>query len=571
MYILGITEIGHNPAACLLKNGKLLSFIEEERLSRIKCSPGTYPMKAIKYCLNNSNIDLANVKEIAVGWNIDKYTNFMENFYNNLDKTYIKDDITKLSEKFILNRFDKNRISYNFMKEFLNLRYKKSEIPPISFVDHHLSHSASTFYCSGFDKALIFVIDGSGEELCTSIYLGNGLDMKLIKKYEIPNSLGWFYSSITEYLGFSSNNHEGTVMGLAAYGKNNDNIRRVLEKILTIGDGTYKINPEYIFYGQHSYNLRFTDMLVDALGLPRKKEDDILEKHKDIAYIAQDMLEHAVKLMVEKYIKEYEIKNICLAGGVAMNCKLNGEILKLNNVNKLFIQPASNDAGSCLGSAMITSIKSGYDPRFKMTHAYWGSEFSNVQIERSLKTAKVRYEKVDNISTMAAEYIANGKVVGWFQGRLEFGSRALGNRSILANPSNPKTKDYINNNIKFREYWRPFAPSFTEESFKKLFNTSHEAYFMLTALPMDNCYKKIIPSVVHVDGTSRPQSVSKEVNNKYWMLINEFEKITSIPAVLNTSFNVKGEPIVCSPEDALRCFFSTGLDALFIGDFLIKK
>ncbi|MEN8905306.1 MAG: carbamoyltransferase C-terminal domain-containing protein [Clostridiales bacterium] len=570
MYILGITEIGHNPAACLLKDGKLLSFIEEERLSRIKCSPGIYPIKAVQYCLKNANINLKDVKEIVLSWDVIKYGDQMKTFYSELDEKYKKDPVTKLTERLIFERFCEDKIIYTLKKAFLNLRYKTNEIPPISFVGHHLSHAASTFYCSGFKKALAFVIDGSGEELCTSVFIGEGLNLKLIDKYEIPNSLGWFYSVITEYLGFSSNNQEGTVMGLAAYGKDDFKIRRILEKILYYKNDRYKINPEYIFYGEHTYSFRFTDRLVNELGQPRKKQDVILDKHKNIAFIAQDMLESVVKKMISKYIKEYKIKNICLAGGVAMNCKLNGEILKLKNIDNLFVQPASTDAGSCIGATIVKSIGYGYDPRLEMIHAYWGIEYSNDEIEKSLKIAKVNYKKVDNPSLLAAEYISKGKIIGWFQGRLELGARALGNRSILANPSDPNTKDYLNNSIKFREDWRPFSPSFTEESFKKIFNTNHNPYFMITAFSAYN-YKKIMPSVVHVDGTIRPQSVKKEVNFKYWQLIDEFEKLTSIPAVLNTSFNIKGEPIVSSPEDALRCFFSTGLDALFIGDFLIEK
>jgi len=570
MYILGFTISYHDAAACLMHNGELINFIEEERLTRVKGSPKSFPIKSTLACLKRANITLSQVDYIAVGLNLEKYDYKMQEFYKHLDSKYEKDMITKISEKMILEDRDKERVLYRIKQDFMK-EGVTDELPPFIFVDHHLSHAASSFYCSGFEKSLIITIDGSGEEICTAIWEGNEREIRLIDLYNIPNSLGWFYSCITEYLGFKDNQQEGTVMGLAAYGKDDKYIRQVLEKILSVDKKGYSINPYYIFYGQHSFGKRFTDKLVNELGQPRVRNSIVTDKHKNIAYIAQNILEEAVKMLVTKYIDMTGLHNICLAGGVAMNCKLNGEIVKMPQVDKLFIQPASYDAGTSLGAAMVVSDKNGFDPRFKMEHTYWGIEYSNNEIEQELKIAKVRYKYIENPSLIAAKYLSQGSIIGWFQGAMELGARSLGARSILANPSESSMKDKLNNQVKFREYWRPFAPSMTNINYNKIFDTKHLSSFMLLALTVKDEYIDKIPAVVHIDKTARPQIVEEKYNKKYWELLNNFFELTSIPCVLNTSFNIKGEPIVCTVHDALRCFYSTGLDALFIGDFLLEK
>lgn len=570
MYILGITEKGHDSAACLMKDGKLICMVEEERLSREKNAKGKYPIRAIKYCLESNGISLSDITYIAVGWNVKKYENVMIDLYAKLDRQYEKDALTRSNEEDIFFRFRNGKLEKNLKSSFLSQGIK-DPLPPIIYVDHHVAHALSTYHCSGFNEALIFCIDGSGENYTTTVWLGNDKDINLVTEYELPHSLGWFYSCITEFLGFSPNQQEGTVMGLAPYGKRNSYVRSVLERILHISDDRYVVNPEYIFYGNHSYGNKFTDRLVDELGIPRQRNEEIGEIHKDIACEAQDLLETVVRHLVETHVNKTGVRNVCFSGGVAMNCKLNGYIAQLSCVDRFFVQPASYDAGTSLGAAISVFHELGVDTRYKMEHPYWGCCYSNEQIEQILKFAKIKYRKLDDVSFVAATYLNNNKIIAWFQGAMEIGARALGARSILANPLRKDMKDVLNNQVKFREWWRPFAPSMTIENYKAIFGAKHIEPFMLTAMQVPTVDASRIPSVVHVDMSARPQCVDPKTNFRYWKLLDDFYSISGVPAVLNTSFNVKGEPIVCSPNDALRCFFSTGIDALFIGDFLVEK
>lgn len=570
MYILGFTEAGHNSAACILKDGKLLTFVEEERFTRVKSSPRTYPIKASIYCLKKNNIKLSDVTAIAIGWNLNKYEEFMPKFYSELNKKYHKDAVTQLTEKMLLERFVKEKVLLQIKQGFLKEGIIDN-LPQVRFVDHHLSHAASSFYCSGFSEAIAFVIDGAGENLATTIWKCSRKELSLIDQYEIPESLGWFYASITEYLGFKSNQEEGTVMGLAPYGRNNVDVHKVIDNMLYFENGRYIIDPSYIFYGEHNYGIRFTDRLVNELGKPRNRSSEMTKYYIDIAYETQKKLEEVVTELIKYYISVLNVHAVCLSGGVAMNCKMNGVISQMKDVKQLFVQPVSDDSGTSLGAAMIVSKEIGYSPINKLRHAYWGCEFSDMEIENTLKIAKVNYEKIDNASIIAAKHLADGKIVGWFSGKSEIGARALGARSILANPSIDGIKDIINSKVKFREYWRPFAPSIISERYYDVFGNVKYSPFMLLGLPLNKLSNKDIESTIHIDNTSRPQVVERRYNEKYWNLIYEFEKITGIPAVLNTSFNVKGEPIVRTPEEALRCFFSTGIDTLFLENYMLVK
>lgn len=571
MYILGFTISSHDASACLMKDGKVITLVEEERVSRVKGAPNSLPIKATIACLKHNDITLNDLSYISVSWNVEKYNGYMQDFYTHLSEKFIKDKVTIQSEKELLNRFKKENVEFRIRQGFLNEGITE-KLPPILYYDHHLCHAASTFFASGFDESLIITVDGSGEEVATGIWHGVGEKINKIHAYNLPNSLGWFYSCITEYLGFTPNQSEGTVMGLAAYGQENEKIRKVLEKIVYISDeGEYVVNPYYIFFGDHTYGKRFTDKLVKELGIPRKKTEDILQIHKDIAYIAQDILEKVMLNIVEKFTKKYKIRKLCLAGGIAMNCKMNGIIGHSNLIDDIFIQPASSDSGSSLGSAMLASLDNGFNPRFNMKNAYYGLELRDIEIEKALILSKVKFKKINDVSLEAAKMLANHKIVGWVQGAMEIGARALGNRSILANPSKKENKDILNNLVKFREPWRPFAPSFTIERFREIFPEENECPFMIYAINADENLKEQIVAAVHVDNTIRAQSVSVEDNKLYHDLIKKFYVLTGIPAVLNTSFNIKGEPIVCTTADALRCFFSTGIDVMFIGSFMVEK
>lgn len=571
MYILGISERGHNPAACLMQDGKLISFVEEERFTRVKGSPNSYPIQASIFCIEHAGIRLSDIDCIAVGWNLSKYEGYMQSFYKSLSNSYVKDKTTLLTEQLLLERFRKERVEHAIQEGFFRHGCKDA-LPEIEYIDHHLAHCASTFFSSPFSDALILTIDGAGEDIATGIWAGRELDIELIDSYQLPNSLGWFYSAITEYLGFTPNQHEGKVMGLASYGKENPKVREVLNRVLTMSKGRYQVDPRYLFFGKHTYGIRFTDQLVGELGLPRNMGEPLTELHKDVAYVAQDILETVVLAIIRNYALKSNFANLCLAGGVAMNCRLNGAISSVQEIENIYIPPMCNDAGTALGAAMISCLKRGIDPRSTMSHAYWGPSYSNEEVEKRLKLAKVSYNGVDEPGLAAAEFLSDGKIVGWFQGRAEVGARALGARSILANPSLHDIKDTLNSLVKFREPWRPFAAAVLEEDSELIFGRSIQSPFMMVTFDVQPNSREYLRSAIHVDGTTRPQTVSSEdVYSKYRNVLEHFRSNTSIPAILNTSFNVRGEPIVCSPEDALRCFYSTGLDVLIVENFVIEK
>ncbi len=566
-----MSEAGHNAAACLIHNGNLLNFAEEERFTRVKSAPDTYPFQASAFCLREQGISLSDVSCIAIGWNLDKYNGNMQRFYRSISRKYAKDDVTKLTERMLFDRFNKDRVIHRIREGFRRVGYSQ-KFPPLYFVDHHLAHAASTFFSSGFERATILTLDGAGEEIATAFFEGDGLDIRIKESFPLPHSLGWFYSMVTEFLGFLPNQHEGIVMGLAAFGQEDAKARDVLTRVLSLNKKGYQVDPAYIFFGDHTYGTRFTDRLVTELGPPRNRNEPITDHYKNVAYIAQDLLEKAALHLLEIHSPDDMIDNLCLAGGVAMNCSLNGFIARSGRVRNLFIQPASQDSGTALGAAMIASKEAGYDPRFKMVHAFWGPGFSNEQIERALRTAKVQHARVADPASVAAQYLAEGKIIGWFQGCMEIGARALGARSILANPASIETKDIVNKRIKFRESWRPFAPTLTDTFASILFDGFSDSLFMMQAFEVQNAAKHLIPAAVHVDGTARPQILPNTAPyTRYRQMIENFTRITSVPAILNTSFNVKGEPIVCTPKDAIASFYSTGLDALIMEDYLIVK
>jgi len=376
---------------------------------------------------------------------------------------------------------------------------------------------------------------------------------------------------MTEYLGFKPYNDEGKVMGLAPYGRRDGGIAQKISRVLSFADGTYSVDPSYLTLGRHTFGKYFSDRMVDLLGAPRPRESALGDVHKAIAYETQDALERCVTGIADRLMEQTGMDTLCLAGGVCMNCKMNGVLHNNPRVKNIFVQPVSSDAGTALGAALTLSARFGENPRFKLEHAYWGPGYSDGEIVKCLEEYKLPYKKVDNVETVVARLLAEGKFVGWFQGRLEMGARALGNRSILADPRRADVKDRLNNQVKHREGFRPFAPSLLSEAKAEFLENASDSPFMILAYRVREDKRRLIPAVVHVDDTVRPHTVEKHVNPRYWKLIKEFESLTGIPLILNTSFNVRGEPIVCSPGDALRCFYGTGLDALAIGDYVLTK
>lgn len=502
MYVLGISAFVKNTAACLLKDGKLVAFSEEERFLRIKGAHDIFPSNAVKYCLSEAKIGLSKVDKIAIGWDCNKYKFKMPLFMANSWLKYSFPNIGSGSSSVIsdLIRYNPQIFNHKTKLELTRL-FSTTKIPPIEFVPHHMAHAASCFWASGFDDSKILVIDGSGEEKSTSILTGNGLEIKEIENINLPNSLGWFYASITSYLGFIPYRQEGQVMGLAPYGKYNYKLINKFKKIIEIGENEkYRVNPSFNLLGTHSYNEYFSDELVNLLGKPRFPGEAITQRHKDIAFSVQFLLEKAVLHIVSEMFKdEHGSKNLCLSGGVSLNCKMNGEIAQSGLIENLFVQPVSSDAGSSFGAAMIVSQKAGFDPRFKMNHTYWGPGFSNIDIKKSLDLASIKYKKVNNISKKAAGAITKGKIVAWFQGRMEVGPRALGNRSIIASVQIKGNKDYINKKVKHRQYWRPFCPSILEEKanmyLKGLSDNKDESRFMIVTYKVLKINKKIYPKL----------------------------------------------------------------------------
>lgn len=571
MNILGLTIYGTNPAAAILVDGDLKAFCEEERFTRVKIAPGAFPSNAIKYCLNRASISYDEIDYISVGWDCNKYPIEMLSFFEEGNKKYKnKGKNTYSWEKHCLNTFTAENIE-NSIRDHFCLNSPCSAIPPIHFVNHHVAHAATAFFPSEFEDSAILVMDGSGEEATTSIFKGSGADIDLIHSHEIPNSLGWFYSAITQYLGFRANIGEGKVMGLAPYGNPCTPIKDVMDRIVRADGDSYVVDPFYVYYGDQQRGRGYSSKLATTLGSPRIS-GPFTQHHKDVAYAAQNKLEEIACLLAKSALDKTVSENLCLAGGVALNCKMNGVIKQFVRPKNMFIQPISSDSGVALGSALwlfreITGLRSS----FRQKHTFFGPEFTNDDIEKVLRDYKLSYRRSDDIAFEASSMLAAGKIVSWFQGSMENGPRALGHRSVLAHPGFPNMKKKINAEVKYREMWRPFCPSVLSQHQSEWLLDSVDSPYMILAHQVNPDKKNAIPSVVHVDGSVRPQSVHEEIDPLYYRLISEFYSKTNIPMLLNTSLNIMGEPIICNPSEAIRCFYSTGLDVLAIGDFILEK
>lgn len=574
-FVLGLNGLGILPSACIFKNGVLIAAAEEERFTRLKNSFGFMPGNATKFCLDFAGISIEEVDQIAFGWDCNFYRYKMPFF---LLKQYIlktpkSQNISNIYK--VVSELLKYRPS-NISRQIKEMFFEHGlygSIPPINFINHHLSHAASTFYSSGFSQSYILIIDGSGEKTTTSIWIGNNKKIEEVSIIEIPNSLGWFYQSITEYLGFTPNSHEGKTMALAAYGKEDKETEVAFSKIITWDNhGKYFFNPKYAFAGKRTKGIVFSEELENLLGRCRLKNEEITQRHKNIAYYAQKSLEKITLSIVENISSRADFNgNICIAGGVGLNCKNNGKIAKHPKLKNLYIPPFCSDNGAAIGAAQHISFSTKNFKANKINHPYFGPEYSNMEIESKLKVFKIKYSFSQNIGKSGAKFLSENKIIAWFQGRMEIGPRALGARSILANPSNLLNRDFINEKIKKRELWRPFAASILEEKKESFIDLDIPSSFMNLAFDIKNEATQNISAAIHIDGTTRPQFVSKETNPQYWNLIKEFGDLTGVYALLNTSFNLQEEPIVCNPEQAIKTFFASQLDVLIIGNFIIEK
>lgn len=540
MYILGINGgVRHgyqDVSATLIKDGIVLYAIEEERLNRVKFSPGQLPELAISECLKQANITIKDIDYIA-----------------SHGSTWGTEYAEKVHDYFL---------------------YTFGYCPKLEFVHHHDAHAASAFYASGFDKAMVLTIDASGDGVSTQLSLGDGNKMELLKRFSRPNSVGIFYLIITQLCGFKRDTDEYKLMGLAAYG-NKD--KYDFSSVIYFKDGNLYFNEDYLKPLAPSapqltkQELAFSNKLTDEFGAKRLKIETINQHYKDIAASAQKRLEEIIVEIVKYFHEETGLNKICLAGGVALNCLANQKIMNLDFIDDIYVQPAASDAGISLGAAMYVSSKYGFKPS-PINSALLGMEYSDEEIEMVLKDINVAYKKLENPAKEAAILVSENKVIGWFQGRMEFGPRALGARSILANPAMPNVKDIINAKIKYRESYRPFCPSVIEEEASNYFiGKAKLAPFMNITFDVLEEMKIKIPGVVHEDGTARIQTVNKLLQPLYYNFLLELKHLTGHPVVVNTSFNTNNEPIVANPYDAVATFYRSGLDALVIGSFLIIK
>ena len=559
---------GANSGSCLLINGELKSLIEEERLNRVKTSPDGLPFLSAAKCLEMENITISDVDHIAWGWDCHKYQKIL--------KTTNK-KLKKFSPNFQSNSLNLTLYDPKLISRDLEIYFKKKDFkkfPKIHFLNHHKCHAASAVFCSNFQNANILTIDGSGEDLCTVIWEFKNNKFKVLKEFKLPHSLGAFYGTFTEYVGFKPDMDEGKLMGLAAYGKYSTKIQNKLDKVIKFNkiNGDYKFNSKMRYDGKRNYGKKFTDKLVNLFGPPRKKNISALKDHyPDIAFNVQKRLEDIVIALTSFAFKKNKLTNFCIAGGVGMNCKMNGELLNLPHVKNLFVQPASADNGVSLGAAQLLFYKKKKKIKTQLNNVYFGPYFSKQEIKKILKEKKIIFTEPKNINTKITNLLLKKKIIARFDGKMEFGARALGNRSIIANPYIKDIREYINIKVKNRENWRPFCPSILDEDFEKIFEGNFKPKFMSVAIKIRKKFKKIFPACVHEDDTVRVQVVDRKSNYKYWRLLKEVKKRTKYGILVNTSFNVQGEPIVCSPVDAIRTFYASGLDYLMLGDFLIKK
>lgn len=573
-YYLGLFGYGPNPSAALLRDATIVAFAEEERFTRIKTAPNHLPVSALLYCLREAGIAIGDVDAIAFGWECDRYIDAMPRFYDDVHARYPwpAGDYNALQEDYLLNLYHPLRIRTD-LAQALALRGVYLDPARLAFLPHHLCHAASAYYCSGFAEASILTVDGSGEEFSTFMWHGAGDRIKELRSVKLPHSLGGFYATFTEFLGFRAYQDEGKLMGLAPYGRYSDAIQRKLDEVLPYdpATGDFETNPYYRYLGPRSYGRRFTDGLVDLFGKPRLSFQPIRDEHRDLAFNVQWRLEQVVAGLVRSLVAQTGVRALCLAGGVAMNCCMNGKLSRLDEVDAIFVQPAAADNGIALGAAYVLAQRAGVSGFSRLTHAYWGPAYSTAEVEAALRESKVRYVRSDDVVEEVAADLAAGRIVGWLQGRMEVGARALGNRSILASPLFPDMKDKLNREVKHREDWRPFCPSLPLESYRTYFEHGTDSDFMILAYPVREEFRAQIPSVVHVDGTARPQTVRREHAPRFHALLEAFGRRTGHPVLINTSFNVQGEPIVCTPADALRCFGGTGLDVLVLDDFVVRK
>ncbi|MGI8567055.1 MAG: carbamoyltransferase family protein [Pyrinomonadaceae bacterium] len=567
MYILGLTTLGDS-AATLICDGEIVAAAEEERFSRVKHHSG-FPYMAMQYCLDEAGIKIGDVAHVALYW---KPWVLRHKAMQALKAAVISRDMFKA-------RVDRGvkQVGDSYLGMFAHPRRIRKHFGAsdfrFHFLDHHQCHAASAFFVSPFERTAILTMDGTGEDTTTMFSRGEDRNIKPLKRIKLPHSLGQFYSAVTNFLGFDMfGGDEWKVMGLAAYGEPEfyDFFAR---RVLTVnGNHDFHLNIRVLDH-HLAKHYQFSEEATKALGPPRQPDEDLSQRHQNIAASAQRVLEDTVLHLLEGLHEQTGEDNLCLAGGCAFNSVMNGRIMTETPFKKFFVQPAAGDAGCSLGAALLVyHDKLKQSRRFQMEHAYYGPSFSSAECAAALRAAGLKFETLadEEMLPRVARMIADGAIIGWFQGRMEFGPRALGNRSFIADPRRADMRELLNKKVKLREWFRPLAPSMLEETSDTVFGRPHRDPFMITVLSVAEGQRARIPAVVHVDGTARPQTVSRKTNSRYWQLIREFEKITGVPMLLNTSFNIQ-EPIVCRPEDAIKTFQGASFEALVLENHLILR
>jgi carbamoyltransferase len=579
LYILGLNAYHADASAAIIRDGQLVAAAEEERFNRVKHCAG-FPYQAVRYCLNEAGIEPEELTHIAVA----------RDTRANLDKKVLY--ALKIPQMAMRRLAPQGKFAAIKEEVAKALDVDLQQLPAeLSRVEHHKAHLASSFFVSGFDEAALLSVDGLGDFASTMWGVGRGNAMSIGGSIAFPHSLGFFYTAITQYLGFWNYGDEYKVMGLASYGEPEftDEFARVVRLDGRNGKPHFNLGLDYFIH--HKVGSRITweegvpiigqlysDYLERRLGSAREAGSAVEKRHENIASSLQRRLEDSVISLLNQLHKMYGLKKLCLAGGVAFNCVANGMIFDQTPFEEVYIPPAAGDAGLAIGAAYYVHHQELNQPRsFVMDHAYWGPQFTRGQIAQALENRRAANGSLriaelsdDELVRETAGRIAEGKVVGWHQGRLEFGPRALGNRSILVDPRRAEMKDVLNSRIKHREPFRPFAPSILEERVGDYFEHSHPSPFMLMTYLVKPEKRNEIPAPTHVDGTGRLQTVNRQQNLRYWQLIKEFETLTGVPVLLNTSFN-ENEPVVCRPEEAVECFLRTKMDVLAIGNYLVEK
>jgi carbamoyltransferase len=585
-YILGVSAFYHDSAACLLRDGEIVAAASEERLTRIK-GDASFPKHAVDYCLSEGGITVSDLNFVGFyDKPLLKFERILETYIGVVPRgfrSFLMAGPLWIKEKLFMDRGIRDALGYE---------------GEILYAEHHESHAASAFFPSPFEEAAILTMDGVGEWATASMGLGRGNDMELFKELHWPDSLGLLYSAFTYYTGFKVNSGEYKVMGLAPYGEPKY-VDLILDELIDLKeDGSFTMNQAYFNY---LTGLTMTNGRFDRLfgGPPREPETKLTQREMDLARSVQEVCEEVMLRMARTVHRETGSKNLCMAGGVALNCVGNGRILREGPFENIWIQPAAGDAGGSLGIAQLIWHRHLEQPRRvtpgkdSMKGAYLGPGFPDADIEAALKELGAVYERLDReiLNRRVASLMADGKIVGWFNGRMEFGPRALGHRSILGDARNPRMQAQMNLKIKFREGFRPFAPSVLRERVSEYFELDTDSPYMLLVAPVKkerqlpitdeastlwgieqlNVPRSDIPAVTHIDYSARVQTVSPETSPEYYGLIKAFEELTGCGVVVNTSFNVRGEPIVCTPEEAYRCFMRTDIDHLVTGPFLMAK